>query len=85
VSRALNFVRPVKSAEEIELIRIATDVSAAAHVHLMKSIKPGAFEYNMDGLFINLCYACGCLLRPFPLEKTTRTHTTAHAAAHARF
>ncbi|ELR17474.1 aminopeptidase p, nterminal domain containing protein [Acanthamoeba castellanii str. Neff] len=57
--KALNFVRPVKSAEEIELIRIATDVSAAAHVHLMKSIKPGAFEYNMDGLFINLCYACG--------------------------
>jgi hypothetical protein len=34
-------------------------VSAAAHVQLMKSIKAGIYEYNMDGLFVNLCYACG--------------------------
>jgi Xaa-Pro aminopeptidase len=58
LSRAINSERPIKSSEEIVLLEIASNVSAAAHMKVMQSVKSGIYEYNVDALFVSLCYAC---------------------------
>ena len=41
-------MRVLKSPEEIELMQIAADIAAEAHVEAMKTVKPGMKEYEIE-------------------------------------
>ncbi|HKO98766.1 MAG TPA: Xaa-Pro aminopeptidase [Pyrinomonadaceae bacterium] len=43
-------MRVVKSDEEIELMQMAADIAAEAHVEAMKTVKPGMMEYEIEAL-----------------------------------
>lgn len=44
-------LRVIKTNEEIELMKKATEISALAHVEVMKAIKPGVNESYLEGVF----------------------------------
>lgn len=43
-------MRVVKSAEEIDILRKATSLSALAHAHLMETLVPGMAEYEAEAI-----------------------------------
>ena len=43
-------MRVIKEQHEIELMRKAADISAEAHIALMKAIKPGMYEYEAQAI-----------------------------------
>lgn len=44
-------LRVIKTAEEIELMKKAAEMSAKAHIEVMKAIKPGVNEGYLEGVF----------------------------------
>ncbi len=44
-------MRSIKSPEEITLIRKASEISALAHQQAMKSLEPGMYEYQLQGIY----------------------------------
>jgi len=52
-------LRVIKTPQEIEVIRYANDVSSEAHKKVMRAIRPGMKEYQMESLFLHHCYAEG--------------------------
>lgn len=55
----LSQLRTIKTAKEIELMRYVCNISAQAHVEVMKSLRPGMMEYEMESLFKHLVYSRG--------------------------
>lgn len=51
--------RVYKSEDEVEVIRYANRISSEAHKEVMKNIKPGAFEFEMESIFHDYCYRVG--------------------------
>ncbi|WP_396588222.1 Xaa-Pro aminopeptidase [Bermanella sp. R86510] len=45
--------RLIKSQAEIDLMRQAATISAQAHVEAMKAVKPGMYEYQLEGIIRN--------------------------------
>ena len=43
-------MRHVKDAQEIAMLRRAAQISAEAHVDLMRGVRPGMFEYEMEAI-----------------------------------
>ena len=43
-------MRVLKSPEEIELMQVAADIAAEAHVEAMKAVRPGMKEYQIEAL-----------------------------------
>lgn len=48
LNRVVDEMRLHKSADEIELMQIASDISAEAHTRAMKAVKPGMMEYALE-------------------------------------
>ncbi len=48
LDRILDEMRLHKDAEEIELMQIASNISAEAHTQAMKAVKPGMMEYALE-------------------------------------
>lgn len=48
LNRVVDEMRLHKSADEIELMQIASDISAEAHTRAMKAVKPGMMEYVLE-------------------------------------
>lgn len=48
LNRIVDEMRLHKSADEIELMQIASDISAEAHTGAMKAVKPGMMEYALE-------------------------------------
>lgn len=46
----LNEMRLFKQPEEVELMQKAGDISAAAHCEVMKQLKPGMYEYEVEAI-----------------------------------
>ncbi len=44
-------MRIVKSVQEIDMLRKATEISAAAHNQAMMSVEPGMYEYEVQALY----------------------------------
>jgi Xaa-Pro aminopeptidase len=44
----LKALRAVKSAEEVEVIQVAIDITARSFVRVMKFLRPGIFEYEVE-------------------------------------
>jgi len=51
--------RVIKSALELDVLRYVNKISSEAHMELMKSIKPGLFEYQMESMFRHHTYYHG--------------------------
>jgi Xaa-Pro dipeptidase len=51
--------RVIKTADEIELLRHVNAVTSAAHVEVMKRIRPGMTEYQLEAIFLHEIYAKG--------------------------
>lgn len=51
--------RVIKTPRELTVLRYVNQVSSAAHCEIMKSIKPGIKEWEMESLFQHYCYAKG--------------------------
>ena len=48
-------LRTIKSPAEIELLRRAGKIGAAAHTEMIKATRPGMYEYELSGLFNYVC------------------------------
>lgn len=51
--------RLIKSEQELELLRYANRVSSAAHNEVMRRVRPGMTEYQLESLFLHYCYFYG--------------------------
>uniref|UniRef100_A0A674NZE1 Xaa-Pro dipeptidase n=1 Tax=Takifugu rubripes TaxID=31033 RepID=A0A674NZE1_TAKRU len=51
--------RLIKTDMELEVLRYTNRVSSEAHKMVMKSVKPGQKEYEMESLFQHYCYKKG--------------------------
>jgi len=56
----LGEMRLLKDADEIELMREAARVSVAAHLQLMRTLRPGMFEYQAEALLEYAMRNGGC-------------------------
>ena len=59
-------MRVVKDADEIALIRRATEISAKAHALAMKAIAPGRYEFEVQHALDSYCYANGVRRMAYP-------------------
>ncbi len=48
---AMTECRVLKSEMELEVMRYANKLSSAAHREVMKNVRPGAFEFQMESIF----------------------------------
>jgi len=53
VRRLLDEMRLVKDASELELMRRAGAIAAAAHVRAMRMVRPGMMEYEVEAEFLH--------------------------------
>ncbi|XP_061601508.1 xaa-Pro dipeptidase [Cololabis saira] len=51
--------RLAKTDMELEVLRYTNRISSEAHKMIMKNVKPGQTEYEMESLFQHYCYAKG--------------------------
>ena len=51
--------RVIKTPLELTVLRYTNQVSSAAHCELMRAVKPGIKEYEMESLFQHICYSRG--------------------------
>lgn len=51
--------RVLKSSAEVELMQRVNDVASDAHLEVIRSAKPGMFEYQVESLFRHHCYYNG--------------------------
>lgn len=51
--------RVFKTEMELEVLRYSNKVSSAAHKEVMKNVRPGAFEFQMESIFHDYCYRNG--------------------------
>lgn len=58
--KAIETSRVVKDDYEVALIKHANEVSAAAHIAVMKASKTSTNERELDGLFLKECIVRGC-------------------------
>lgn len=50
-SAMVHTMRIIKSAEEIEMLKKASEISVTAHNQAMMSVEPGMFEYELQALY----------------------------------
>ncbi|HNQ60971.1 MAG TPA: aminopeptidase P N-terminal domain-containing protein [Bacteroidia bacterium] len=50
LGKALRALRVIKSDEEIKIMAKAADISVAAHIEMMKALKPGMTEYQIEAI-----------------------------------
>lgn len=62
----LHDLRLFKSRWEIQLIRRAGEISAQAHALAMKSCRPGMWEYQLEGVYLNYFQHHGCRSAAYP-------------------
>ncbi|XP_077982170.1 xaa-Pro dipeptidase-like isoform X1 [Glandiceps talaboti] len=51
--------RVIKTPQELEVMRYVNKISSDAHKEIMRKIKPGVKEYQMESLFQHYCYSNG--------------------------
>ena len=51
--------RVFKSEIEKEVLRYSNKISCAAHMEVMKRVRPGFYEFQMESIFHDYCYRNG--------------------------
>lgn len=62
LSSVLHEMRLFKSAQEVEVMRAAGEISAQAHVRAMQTCRPGLMEYQLEADIIHHFMQHGCRL-----------------------
>ncbi|ORX94534.1 hypothetical protein K493DRAFT_221107 [Basidiobolus meristosporus CBS 931.73] len=76
---ALQEARMFKSEFELEIMRISSKISSEAHVSLMKSIKPGMNERELQALFEYECNRRGSMRQSYlPIMAYSKNAATLH-------
>lgn len=52
-------LRVIKTEMELEALRYVARISSAAHMHVMRNLKPGMREYQAESMFMNYAYNHG--------------------------
>lgn len=66
LSLLLHEQRLIKSESEINTMRKAATISAAAHKQVMRVCKPGMYEYQLEAEFVYHCMLHGCRSLAYP-------------------
>jgi len=66
LSSTIHESRLFKSAAEIKLMKKVSEISANAHVELIKACKPNMMEYELEALFLYECVRQGCRSMAYP-------------------
>lgn len=66
IDHYLHDLRLYKSRSEIKVMRDAAKISAAAHKHLMKTCRPGMYEYQLEAEFNYRCMTAGARHQAYP-------------------
>ena len=61
LNRIVNEMRLYKSSEEIELMKIASDISAQAHTRAMQTVEPNMMEYALEAELNYIFGKNGCV------------------------
>lgn len=61
LDRILDEMRLIKSAQEIELMQIASNISAQAHTRAMQQVRPGMMEYALEAELNYIFGQNGCV------------------------
>lgn len=61
LNRLIDEMRVVKSQKEIELMQIAGDISAQAHVQAMQTVRPNMMEYRLEAEINYVFGKFGCV------------------------
>ena len=78
-------LRVIKSPAEIELIRKTGRIGVKAHIELMKSTRPGLYEYELAALYEYLCKKEGAQdLAYYMIICSEENHPYAHYYKHDR-
>ena len=51
LSRAIGYLRVIKSPAEIEVMRESARISSLAHIEVLRSAKPGMYEWELEAIF----------------------------------
>lgn len=62
----LGEMRLIKTAEEIEAIKTACDISSKAHIQAMKRCRIGMHEYDLEGILLREFYRKGSRYPAYP-------------------
>lgn len=65
-SPVLGDFRLIKEDNEVQLMRKACEISAQAHVELMRAVRPGMNERELQGIFIKEIMARGAARQGYP-------------------
>lgn len=65
-SSLVHEMRRVKSADEVRLIRTASQISAAAHIEAMASVEPGMTETALEGVYHHVTRKLGAEQEAYP-------------------
>lgn len=60
LSGLIHEARLFKSVDEIKLMKKVSEISANAHIKLIKACKPDMMEYELEALFLYECVRQGC-------------------------
>ena len=52
-------LRVIKTEAELEVLKYVARISSAAHMQVMRKIKPGWVEYQAESTFLNYAYFHG--------------------------
>ncbi|TRZ89880.1 M24 family metallopeptidase [bacterium] len=78
-------LRKIKSSAEVEMMRRAGRIGAKAHIELMKSCRPGLYEYELSSLFEHVCKANGAMGLAFEtIISSAENHAFIHYCRHDR-
>ncbi|KXJ41346.1 MAG: Xaa-Pro aminopeptidase [Methylothermaceae bacteria B42] len=66
LDRVLHEMRLIKSAEELQAMKRATDISTQAHILAMKTTTPGLYEYQVEATIIHEFMRQGARFPAYP-------------------
>ncbi|ORX95336.1 hypothetical protein K493DRAFT_282905 [Basidiobolus meristosporus CBS 931.73] len=79
LTEALEEARMYKSEFELEIMRVSNQISSEAHLALMKNIKPGMNEREMQALFEYECNRRGSMRQAYlPIMAYSKNAATLH-------
>ena len=52
-------LRAIKTKREVAVLKQVCELSCRAHAQVMREVKPGMFEYQLESIFLHYAYFCG--------------------------